>query len=99
MDGTPSRCGTRGPLRHSGGVALAPERVGAVNERRHAEALAARVRTGDHQAGLDIPFFKVTKAFLAAPPNVRKMVLQPLYLPLLRHFGARIARLVPPLDP
>jgi hypothetical protein len=65
----------------------------------HVAALSEKVRTGIIETGLDIPFFKVTKAFLAAPEKVRRMVLNPLYLPLLRHFGEQTAALLPPPGP
>lgn len=65
----------------------------------HAQHLSEKVRTGVIEAGFDIPFFKVTKAYLAAPPKVRKMVLKPLYLPLLEHFGKQTAALLPPPGP
>jgi hypothetical protein len=65
----------------------------------HAAALSEKVRTGIIEAGVEIPFFKVTKAFLAAPDRVRRMVLEPLYLPLLRHFGQQTAALLPPPGP
>jgi|GEM_PF-3372324 hypothetical protein len=65
----------------------------------HVQTLSNKVKTGILETGLDIPFFKVTKAFLAAPDKVRKMVLDPLYLPLLKHFGAQTAALLPPPNP
>lgn len=61
--------------------------------------LAEKVRGGILETGLDIPFFKVLKGFNAAPTKVRKMVLQPLLLPLLRHFGQQNAALLPPPGP
>ncbi len=58
----------------------------------HAEALSRNVRHQVIERGLDVPFFKVVKAFNRAPPGVRKMILTPLFQPLLRHFGATVAR-------
>lgn len=57
----------------------------------HAQALGDKVRRTVIERGLDIPFFKATKAFINAPDNVRRMVLEPLYLPLLQHFGNQVA--------
>jgi hypothetical protein len=65
----------------------------------HAAVLSEKVRTGIIESGVDIPFFKVTKAFMAAPDRVRRMVLEPLYLPLLRHFGQQTTALLPPPGP
>jgi hypothetical protein len=61
----------------------------------HAALLGARVRETVIDRGLDIPFFKVVKAFTNAPQNVRKLVLQPLFLPLLEHFGRQVSGLLP----
>lgn len=66
---------------------------------RHVEVLSARVRESVIEGGLDLPFFKVVKAFLAAPTPVRKMVLEPLLLPLMRHFGTQVSGLLPPPGP
>lgn len=68
-------------------------------EARHAEELSQRVRHAVIEGGFELPFFKVVKAFNAAPTGVRKLVLEPLLLPLLRHFGTRATRLLPPPGP
>jgi hypothetical protein len=60
----------------------------------HVAVLGAKVSQGIIERGLDIPFFKVTKAFMNAPLHVRRMVLEPLYIPLLRHFGRQMAGLL-----
>jgi hypothetical protein len=65
----------------------------------HVEALSARVRHAVIEKGFDIPFAKVVKAYLGAPQATRKRVLQPLLAPLLRHFGKRVATLLPPPGP
>jgi hypothetical protein len=65
----------------------------------HAAELAKTVREGVIDRGIDIPFFKVLKAFMNAPINVRKMVLEPLLVPLLRHHGERTAKLLPAPSP
>lgn len=57
----------------------------------HAQQLGEKVRVSIIERGYDIPFFKVTKAFMNAPKRVRKLVLEPLYIPLLRHFGQQVA--------
>jgi hypothetical protein len=66
---------------------------------RHIADLSAKVRHAVIERGFDIPFAKVVKAFLASPPDIRKRVLHPLLAPLLRHFGARVATLLPPPGP
>lgn len=58
---------------------------------RHAEELARTVRHGIIERGIDVPFFKVLEAYMNAPLHVRKMVREPLLLPLMRHFGSRTA--------
>ena len=58
---------------------------------RHAEEIARTVRHGIIERGIDVPFFKVLKAYMNAPLKVRKMVREPLLLPLMHHFGARTA--------
>lgn len=64
----------------------------------HAARIAANVRGRVVDEGLDIAFQKVVTAWLAAPERVRRKLLQPLFLPLLKHYGARIAtRLSGPL--
>jgi len=68
-------------------------------EERHVAELSTRVREGIVEAGLDIPFFKVVKAFMAAPEGIRKQVVEPLLVPLMRHFGERTAALLPPPGP
>jgi hypothetical protein len=60
----------------------------------HVQTLGAKVNQGIIERGLDIPFFKVTKAFMNAPLSVRQMALEPLYLPLLRHFGRQTVDLL-----
>lgn len=68
-------------------------------EAEHAAALGEKVRHAVIGRGLNIPFFKVVKGFIAAPPNVRQLVLEPLLLPLLSHFGGQVAGLLPEPTP
>jgi hypothetical protein len=68
-------------------------------EPAHVERLAAKVNRSIIERGLDIPFYNVTKAFMNAPRRVRQMALEPLYLPLLRHFGRQTAGLLPEPGP
>jgi hypothetical protein len=65
----------------------------------HVDALSARVRHAVIEQGFDIPFAKVVKAYLGAPQTTRERVLKPLFAPLLRHFGKRVASLLPPPGP
>ncbi|HTL35008.1 MAG TPA: hypothetical protein VL326_17895 [Kofleriaceae bacterium] len=65
----------------------------------HIEQLSARVRHAVIEKGFDIPFAKVLKAFLGSPQALRKRVRDPLLAPLLRHFGTRVASLLPPPGP
>jgi hypothetical protein len=60
----------------------------------HADALSRTVRQGVIERGLDIPFFKVLKGYMNAPLRVRKLVREPLLLPLMRHFGDRTSHLL-----
>jgi hypothetical protein len=62
-------------------------------------AMAARVREALESGRVSIPFHRVTRAFLAAPDETRKMILEPLYLPLLADFGRQAARVLPPPGP
>jgi hypothetical protein len=68
-------------------------------KKRHIAELSTRVRETIVDEGRDIPFFKVVKAFLAAPIETRKRVVEPLLVPLMRHFGERTAALLPPPGP
>ena len=65
----------------------------------HINELSTRVRHAVIERGLDIPFAKVIKAFLAAPSSVKQRVRDPLLAPLMRHFGARVAKLLPAPGP
>jgi hypothetical protein len=65
----------------------------------HIEQLSTKIRHAVIERGFDIPFAKVIKAFLAAPEELRKRIRDPLLVPLLRHFGARVAKLLPPPGP
>jgi hypothetical protein len=65
----------------------------------HAAQLGAKVRETVITRGVDIPFFKVVKAFINAPRDVRRRVLQPLFIPLLEHFGRQVSGLLPPPNP
>jgi hypothetical protein len=65
----------------------------------HIDQLSRKVRHAVIDRGLDIPFAKVIKAFLAAPEPLRKRIRDPLLVPLLRHFGNRVAGLLPPPGP
>lgn len=64
----------------------------------HVATLSEHV-TSAAARGIDLPFAKVVKAFLAAPTRVRAMVLQPLLGPMLRQFGERVAAHLPPPGP
>lgn len=57
----------------------------------HIAELSEKVRTQVIDRGLDVPFFKVTKAFMAVPHKLQQRLAKPLYLPLLRHFGTKAA--------
>jgi len=65
----------------------------------HAEIISRKLRESVIGGRVNIPFFKVTKAFIAAPIEVRKLLLEGVYLPLLEHFGEQTARLLPPPGP
>jgi hypothetical protein len=65
-----------------------------LNEQQ-AEQLGQKVQAGIIERGLNIPFFKVTKAFMNAPLRVRRLTLEPLFLPMLQHFGTQVAGLLP----
>ncbi|MCI0396518.1 MAG: hypothetical protein L0332_07120 [Chloroflexi bacterium] len=65
----------------------------------HIRLLADKVRHGIVERGLDIPFHKVTQAFINAPHRVRQLTLEPLYIPLMRHFGRQAAGLLPEPGP
>lgn len=65
----------------------------------HVELLAQQVRHTIIERGLTIPFFKVIKAFINTPLRLRKMLLEPLLLPLLHHFGQQAAALLPAPGP
>ncbi|HEY5923291.1 MAG TPA: hypothetical protein VIV11_16540 [Kofleriaceae bacterium] len=65
----------------------------------HVAQLSTKIRHAVIERGFDIPFAKVIKAFLAAPQPLRKRIRDPLLVPLLRHFGARVAKLLPPPGP
>lgn len=66
---------------------------------QHAAALGQKVRHAIIERGINIPFFKIVKGFIASPQHVRYLVLEPLLLPLLRHFGQQIAGLIPEPGP
>ncbi|MFZ0546406.1 MAG: hypothetical protein WAM60_13260 [Candidatus Promineifilaceae bacterium] len=66
---------------------------------RQAEILGQKVQHGIIERDLNIPFFKVTKAFMNAPLRVRKLTVEPLYLPLLRHFGSQLSSMLPEPGP
>jgi hypothetical protein len=65
----------------------------------HAAHLGAKVRETVIDRGVDIPFFKVVRAFINAPREVRRQVLQPLFIPLLEYFGHQVSGLLPPPGP
>ena len=65
----------------------------------HIEQLSDKVKTQIIDRGLDVPFFRVTKAFLAVPVTLKKKLAEPLYKPLLLHFGEVATRLLPPPGP
>ena len=60
----------------------------------HVQILAANVKSMVIDRGLDVPFFKVVKAYLASPLTLRQMILQPLFLPLLEHYGTQVRGLI-----
>ena len=57
-----------------------------------ADAISAKVRHTIIERGIDIPFFKILKGFIAAPRRVKEMILHPLLIPLLHHFGETTAK-------
>ncbi|MEM8535300.1 MAG: hypothetical protein AAGF95_30975, partial [Chloroflexota bacterium] len=65
----------------------------------HAQTLATKVRHSVIDKGINIPFFKITKAFMNAPQRVRQLILEPLYIPLLKHSGRQTAGLLPSPGP
>lgn len=60
----------------------------------HVATLSSTVRSQIIEKGINVPFFKVVKAFMASPLETRQMVLEPLFVPLLRHFGTEVKGLV-----
>lgn len=65
-------------------------------EARHVQRLAEKVRHAVEEQGFSLPFYKIVRAFNAAPLGLKKLVHEPLLLPLLRHFGERSKGLLPP---
>jgi hypothetical protein len=62
------------------------------------EQLSEKVR-GGLERGIAIPFSRVLKAFLAAPVKTRKLLREPLLLPLLTRFGEQTTGLLPAPGP
>lgn len=65
----------------------------------HVEKLSQKVRADITSGKIDVPFFKIVKAFINSPLKTRKQILEPLFLPLLAHFGRQTAGLLPPPAP
>lgn len=65
----------------------------------HVQVLAGKVRQNVIERGLDIPFFKVIKAYLNTSLHLRQMLLEPLLIPLLHHFGRQVTGLLPEPGP
>lgn len=57
------------------------------------ETLSAKLRTSTER-GVHIPFFKITKAFINAPDRIRKKLLKPLYIPMMKQFSVSTAELL-----
>lgn len=68
-------------------------------DQSHIEKLSEKVRSNITEGRIDVPFFKVVKAFINSPLSIRKQILEPLFLPLLEHFGKQTAGLLPPPVP
>lgn len=66
---------------------------------KHVEKLSEKVRSNITSGNVNVPFFKVVKAFINSPIDTRKKILEPLFLPLLAHFGKETAGLLPPPAP
>lgn len=65
----------------------------------HIEKLSEKVRANIISGRVDVPFFKIVKAFINVPTATRKRILEPLFLPLLEHFGKQVAGLLPTAAP
>jgi len=61
----------------------------------HVDLLAAKVTAGVIERGLNIPFHRTLTAYINTPQATRKLVLEPLLLPLLQHFGQQTQELLP----
>ncbi len=58
------------------------------------DRLATNVRGQVIERGLKVPFFKVVKAYMNCPREVREMALNPLLKPLLAHYGEDVRGLL-----
>lgn len=65
----------------------------------HVETLSKKVRSNITSGNVNVPFSKIVKAFINSPIKTRKQILEPLFLPLLEHFGKETAGLLPPPAP
>jgi hypothetical protein len=65
----------------------------------HVRTLSDKVRHAVVEGDVVVPFHKIVRAFNAAPPGVKKLVHEPLVVPLLRHFGKGAAALLPAPGP
>lgn len=61
----------------------------------HVDLLAAKVTAGVMERGLNIPFHRTLTAYIKTPLATRKLVLEPVLLPLLHHFGQQMQELLP----
>jgi hypothetical protein len=59
------------------------------------ERIAGRVLEAVDRPGVNLPFFKVLKGFMAAPARVQQALARPLLLPLMQRFGATLRELLP----
>ncbi len=57
------------------------------------ELLSGKLRTSA-ETGIHIPFFKITKAFINSPDRIRKKLLKPLYIPMMKQFSSSTADLL-----
>lgn len=58
------------------------------------QVISAKVRRAIEEEGIDIPFFKIVKAFLASPLETRRRALHSLLIPLMKRHGRQVAGLL-----
>jgi hypothetical protein len=64
-------------------------------DERRCELIGKRVLEAVDRPGVNLPFFKVLKGFMAAPARVQKALARPMLLPLMQRFGAGLRALLP----